>query len=81
MINKKFNVAAQVRDCLRRNCVGDNYVITGQTESAIRRLVYKAYRLGCIDGRLTIVKAARMSLSAGGVRGTEAQCPASEAKL
>ncbi len=75
MINKKFNVAKEVRDCVNRNCGEGGYCTLA--EGPIRRLVYKAYRIGCKEGRMI---AARMPLNAGGVQDREVQRPASEAK-
>jgi len=77
MISKDFNIAKQVRDCLRRNSDGDWY-ITERTESAVRRLVYKAYRKGRKDG---MAIAERMPVGRVGADGKEVHRPVKEVKL
>lgn len=72
MISKQFNAAKEVRDCLRRN--SDRSEI--QAERGVRRLVYKAYRLGRKEGRLAIV--ARKPVELGGTRSMEGPRPALE---
>jgi hypothetical protein len=81
MISKQFNIAKQVRDCLTRNCmegISYGWIANSSLEPAIRRLVYKVYRIGCKDGRQMIMMAARTSLNASGVDGKEVRRPASE---
>lgn len=79
MISKQFNIAKQVRDCLTRNCmegISYGWIAHSSLEPAIRRLVYKAYRIGCKDGRLAI--AARRPVGRAGAEGQEVHRPASE---
>ncbi len=78
MINEKFNIAKQVRDCLNRNCPDVQWIAQSSLEPAIRRLVYKAYRIGCKDGRLAY--AAGMPVGRAGAEGQEVHRPVQEVK-